>query len=118
MAVEFSLIFTNRVQVLPKATLGDGTEVTDYATRTVMEVHGVSGDYSATRGDWVNLADPADMTEADFVPWSTFEASRPAALQPLMDSYSGTVSAEVVSRIESQFNAPVNESVSAWAGTE
>ena len=118
MAVEFTLNFTNRVQVLPKATLGDGTKVTDYATRTVMEVIGVSGDYSATRGDWVSLADPADMTSADFVPWSTFEASRPAALQPLMDSYFDSVSAEVVSRIESQFNAPVNESVSAWAGSE
>ena len=118
MAVEFSLIFTSRVEVLPKATLGDGTEVTDYATKTVMEVRGVSGDYSAIRGDWVSLAAPADMTAADFVPWSTFEASRPAALQPLMDSYSGTVTAELVSRIESQFNAPVTESVSAWAGSE
>ena len=114
MAVEFNLIFTSRVSVLPKATLGDGTEVTNYATRTVMEVHGVSGDYSATRGEWVSLANPADMTEADFVPWPTFEASRPAALQPLMDSYSGTVTAELVSRIESQFNAPISESVSAW----
>ena len=118
MAVEFTLIFTNRVQVLPKATLGDGTVVTDYATRTVMEVNGVSGDYSATRGDWVNLADPADMTEADFVPWPTFEASRPAALQPLMDSYFDSVSAEMVSAIESQFNAPVSENVPAWAGSE
>ena len=118
MAVEFTLIFTDRVQVLPYATLGDGTEVTDYATRTVMEVNGVSGDYSATRGDWVSLAAPADMTAADFVPWSTFEASRPDALQPLMDSYSGTVSAEVVTRIESQFNAPVSENVPAWAGSE
>ena len=114
MAVEFNLIFTSRVEVLPKATLGDGTEVTNYATRTVMEVHGVSGDYSATRGEWVSLANPADMTEADFVPWPTFEASRPAALQPLMDSYSGSVSAEVVSRIESQFNELINENVPAW----
>ena len=32
MAVDFTLIFTNRVSVLPKATLGDGTEVMDYAT--------------------------------------------------------------------------------------
>ena len=118
MAVEFTLIFTDRVEVLPKATLGDGTEVTDYATKTVMEVRGVSGDYSAIQGNWVNLADPADMTEADFVPWPTFEASRPAALQPLMDSYFDSVSAEVVSRIESQFNAPVSENVPAWAGSE
>jgi len=35
-----------------------------------------------------------------------------------MDSYSGTVSAEVVSKIESQFNAPMNENVPAWAQTE
>ena len=118
MAVDFTLNFTNRVSVLPKAILGDGTEVTDYATSTVMEVRGVSGDYSATKGDWVSLADPADMTADDFVPWSTFEASRPAVLQPLMDSYFGAVSAEVVSRIESQFNAPVTEDVPAWAETE
>ena len=118
MAVDFTLNFTNRVSVLPKAILGDGTEVTDYATSTVMEVRGVSGDYSATKGDWVSLADPADMTADDFVPWSTFEASRPAVLQPLMDSYFGSVSAEEVSRIESQFNAPVTEDVPAWAETE
>ena len=118
MAVDFTLNFTNRVSVLPKAILGDGTEVTDYATSTVMEVRGVSGDYSATKGDWGSLADPADMTADDFVPWSTFEASRPAVLQPLMDSYFGSVSAEVVSRIESQFNAPVTEDVPAWAETE
>ena len=118
MALEFNLIFTDRVQVLPKATLGDGTEVTDYAIKTVMQVQGVSGNHSATIGDWVNLAAPADMVAADFVPWSTFEASRPAALQPLMDSYSASVSAAVVSRIESQFNAPVNESASAWEKTE
>jgi len=114
MAVEFNLIFTDRVEVLPKATLGDGTEVTDYARRTVMEVHGVSGEYSATISEWVSLASPADMVAADFIPWSTFEASRPAALQPLMDSYSGSVSAEVVNRIESQFNAPISENVPAW----
>ena len=35
-----------------------------------------------------------------------------------MDSYSGTVSAQVVSQIESQFNAPINENVPAWSGTE
>ena len=117
MAVEFTLIFTVRVSVLPKATLGDGTEVTVYATRTVMEVKGVSGDYTATRGDWVSLADPADMTEADFVDWDTFKATRPDALQALMDSYSGSVSAEVVSSIESQFNAPFNGDAD-WAGSE
>ena len=118
MALEFNLIFTDRVQVLPKATLGDGTEVTNYATKTVMEVQGVSGDYSATRGSWVNLTSPADMVAADFVPWSTFEASRPAGLQPLMDSYFASISAEVVSSIESQFNAPVDEIAPAWAKTE
>ena len=117
MAVEFTLIFTDRVSVLPKATLGDGTEVTDYATRTVMEVKGVSGDYTATRGDWVSLADPADMTEADFVDWDTFKVTRPDALQALMDSYSGSVTAGVVSSIESQFNAPFNGDAD-WAGSE
>jgi len=59
MAVEFELIFTNRVTVTPKATLGDGTEVTDYADSMVMEVRGVSGDYNATRGDYVAFVTPA-----------------------------------------------------------
>ena len=123
MAVEFELIFTDRVTVTPKATLGDGTDVTDYANSMVMEVRGVSGGlesggYSATRGDYVAFATPAEKTAENFVAWSTLSASQPAFLQPLMDSYSGIVSAEVVSKIENQFNAPINESVTAWSGTE
>ena len=118
MAVEFELIFTNRVIITPHATLGDGTDVTDYADAMVMEVRGTSGDYSGIRGDYVSFAPPEEKTAEDFVAWSTLSASQPAFLQPLMDSYSGTVSAEVVSKIESQFNAPINESVPAWSGTE
>ena len=118
MAVEFELIFTNRVTVTPKATLGDGTDVMDYADAMVMEVKGTSGDYSAIRGDYVSFAPPEDKTAEDFVAWSTLSASQPAFLQPLMDSYSATVSAQVVSQIESQFNAPINENVPAWSGTE
>ena len=123
MAIEFELIFTNRVTVTPKVTLGDGTDVTDYADAMVMEVRGTSGDgalprYSAIRGDYVSFATPAEKTAEDFVAWSTLSASQPAFLQPLMDSYSGTVSAQVVSQIESQFNAPINENVPAWSGTE
>ena len=61
MAIEFELIFTNRVTVTPKVTLGDGTDVTDYADAMVMEVRGTSGDgalprYSAIRGDYVSFA--------------------------------------------------------------
>ena len=118
MAVEFELIFTNRVIIMPHATLGDGTDVTDYADAMVMEVRGTSGDYSGIRGDYVSFAPPEEKTAEDFVAWSTLSASQPAFLQPLMDSYSGTVSAEVVSKIESQFNAPINENVPAWSGTE
>ena len=118
MAVEFELIFTNRVTVTPKATLGDGTDVTDYADAMVMEVKGTSGDYTGIRGDYVSFATPAEKTAENFVAWSTLSASQPAFLQPLMDSYSGTVSAQVVSQIESQFNAPINENVPAWSGTE
>ena len=82
-----------------------------------MEVQGVSGDYSATRGDWVQLADAADQTEASFVDWDTFKATRPDALQPLMDSYSGSVTGQVVALIESQFNAPFDGEPD-WAGSE
>ena len=118
MAVVFELIFTNRVTVTPKVTLGDGTDVTDYADAMVMEVRGTSGDYSGIRGNYVSFVAPAEKTAEDFVAWSTLSASQPAFLQPLMDSYSATVSAQVVSQIESQFNAPVNENVPAWSGTE
>ena len=118
MAVEFELIFTNRVTVTPKATLGDGTEVTDYADSMVMEVKGTSGDYNAVRGDYVSFVAPSEKTAEDFVAWSTLSASQPAFLQPLMDSYSASVSAQVVSQIESQFNAPINENVPAWSETE
>ena len=118
MAIEFELIFTNRVTITPHATLGDGTDVTDYADAMVMEVRGTSGDYSGIRGDYVSFAPPEEKTAEDFVAWSTLSASQPAFLQPLMDSYSGTVSAQVVSQIESQFNAPINENVTAWSGTD
>ena len=50
MAVTFTKIYTDRVEVSPKATLGDGTEVTDYVDAMVLEVRGTSGDFSATRG--------------------------------------------------------------------
>jgi len=118
MAVEFELIFTDRVVVLPWVALSGGVTATDYAARMVMEVKGTSGDYNAIRGDWVNFVAPNEKSPDDFVAWSTLSASQPAFLQPLMDSYSGTVSAEVISKIESQFNAPMNENVPAWAQTE
>ena len=66
----------------------------------------------------MTFATPAEKTAENFVAWSTLSASQPAFLQPLMDSYSGSVSAQVVSQIESQFNAPINENVPAWSGTE
>ena len=118
MALEFKLGFTSRVEVLPKATLGDGTEVTDYATKTIMEVKGVSGDYTSRVCNWISFAPPTDKTADDFVSWSTFSSSKPDCLQSMMDSYSGTVTASVVNSIESQFNAPLNESATAWAETE
>ena len=52
MAVTFTKIYTDRVKVSPKTTLGDGTEVTDYVDAMVMEIQGVSGSLSATRGEW------------------------------------------------------------------
>ena len=45
MAVTFTKIYTDRVEVSPKATLGDGTEVTDYVDAMVLEIEGVSGDF-------------------------------------------------------------------------
>ena len=55
MALTWELIFTDRVTITPKATLGDGTDVTDYADSMVMEVNGISGDYESTYGEVVAL---------------------------------------------------------------
>ena len=118
MALTWELIFTDRVTITPKATLGDGTDVTDYADSMVMEVKGISGDYESTYGEVVAFAPPDQKTASDYVDWATLSASQPAFLQPLMDSWSGSVTANVVNQIESQFNAPIGETVPAWAGTE
>ena len=118
MALTWELIFTDRVTITPKATLGDGTDVTDYADSMVMEVKGISGDYESTYGEVISFATPDTKTASDYVEWATLSASHPAFLQPLMDSWSGSVTANVVNQIESQFNAPIGETVPAWAGTE
>ena len=58
MEITWELIFTDRVTITPRATLGDGTEVTDYANSMVMEVEGTSGEHSAVRGQVVGFARP------------------------------------------------------------
>ena len=116
MAVTFTKIYTDRVEVSPKATLGDGTEVTDYVDAMVMEVRGVSGDFSATRGEWVRFADPATKTSSDFAAWSSLSAaSRPTWVTEAMTAFEPTVTGDLVTMIEAQFNAPVDASVTAWA---
>ena len=118
MEITWELIFTDRVTITPRATLGDGTEVTDYANSMVMEVKGISGDYESVYGEVVAFASPDTKTASDYVEWATLSASKPAFIQPLMDSWSGSVTANVVNQIESQFNAPIGENVPAWAETE
>ena len=116
MAVTFTKIYTDRVEVSPKATLGDGTEVTDYVDAMVLEVRGTSGDFSATRGEWVRFADPTTKTSSDFVAWSSLSAaSRPTWVTSAMTKFQPTVTADIVVMIETQFNAPVNTSVTGWA---
>ena len=116
MAVTFTKIYTDRVEISPKATLGDGTEVTDYVDAMVMEVRGVSGDFSATRGEWVRFADPTTKTSSDFVAWPSLSAaSRPTWVTSAMTKFQPTVTGQVVAMIEEQFNAPVNTSVTRWA---
>ena len=116
MAVTFTKIYTDRVEISPKATLGDGTEVTDYVDAMVMEVRGVSGNFSATRGEWVSFANPSTKTASDYVAWSSLSAaSRPTWVTSAMTKFKPTVTADVVAMIEAQFNASVNTSVTAWA---
>ena len=116
MAVTFTKIYTSRVEISPKATLGDGTEVTDYVDAMVMEVKGVSGNFSTTRGEWVRFAEPSTKTSSDYTAWSSLSAaSRPTWVTSAMTKFQPTVTADIVAMIESKFNAPVNTSVTGWA---
>ena len=47
MAVNFTMRYTDRVRVLPKATLKDGSTVSDYAQAMVVDLHGVSYCFAA-----------------------------------------------------------------------
>ena len=138
MAVEFELIFTGKVVVLPWVTLSGGVTATNYAIRSMMEVKGTTGNHTSssasvlqftdTSQDWVNFMAPSEKSADDFVEWSTLSASKPAFLQPLMDSYSASVSATVVNNIENQLiwsaaqplpplpDAPINDNVPDWKG--
>ena len=117
MAVNFTIKYTDRVKVLPKATLQDGSVVNDYAEAMVVDLHGVSGDYSSTCGNWVGFISPSDKGPAGYVPWSSLSAGAlPDFAKTAAESWSGSVSAQVVTQIEQQFNAPINETVPDWAG--
>jgi len=114
--MNFALNYTNRVSIKPKVTLGDGSEAVDYCERMVMEVKGSSGDLSATIGNWVNFADPSTKTAGDYAAWSSISANpRPGWVTSAMESFSGSVTAGIVSNIEGQINASVSESVPEWA---
>ena len=116
MAVTFTKVYTDRVEISPKATLGDGTEVTDYVNAMVLEVRGVSGDFSATRGEWVTFANPSTKTSSDYVAWSSLSAaSRPTWVTEAMTAFQPTVTADIVATIESKFNASEFPSVTGWA---
>ena len=116
MAVTFTKIYTDRVEVSPKATLGDGTEVTDYVDAMVMEIEGVSGDFSAIRGEWVRFAEPSTKTSSDYTAWSSLSAaSRPTWVTNAMTAFEPTVTGDIVAMIQAQFNAPEYPSVTGWA---
>ena len=116
MAVTFTKIYTDRVEISPKATLGDGTEVTDYVDAMVLEIEGVSGDFTARRGEWVAFANPSTKTASDFVAWSSLSAaSRPTWVTEAMTAFEPTVTGDVVAMIQAQFNAPEFPSVTGWA---
>ena len=117
MAVNFTIKYTDRVKVLPKATLKDGSTVNDYAEAMVVDLHGISGDYNSTWGEWVPFASPSSKEAAGYTPWSSLSADPlPAFAKTAAESWTGSVSAQVVTQIEQQFNAPINETVPDWAG--
>ena len=117
MAVNFTTRYTDRVKVLPKATLKDGSTVSDYAQAMVVDLHGVSGDYSSTWGEWVSFVSPANRDPEGYTPWSSLSADPlPAFAKTAAESWTGSVSANVIGGIEQQFNAPVDDSVPGWAG--
>ena len=117
MAVNFTIKYTDRVKVLPKATLKDGSTVNDYAEAMVVDLHGISGDYNSTWGEWVPFASPSSKEAAGYTPWSSLSADPlPAFAKTAAESWTGSVSANVIGGIAQQFNAPVNDSVTGWAG--
>ena len=117
MAVNFTTRYTNRVKVLPKATLKDGSEVSDYAEAMVVDLHGVSGNYRSTYGSWVGFISPSEKEPAGYTTWSSLSADPlPAFAKTAAESWTGSVSANVINGIEQQFNAPVTDSVTGWAG--
>jgi len=117
MTVDFTIRYSDRVKILPKATLNDGSEVSDYAEAMVVDLVGVSGSYTTTIGNWVNFISPSDKGPAGYVSWSSLSAGAlPDFAKTAGESWSGSVSGQVVTQIESQFNAPINETVPDWAG--
>ena len=117
MAVNFTMRYTDRVRVLPKTTLKDGSTVSDYAEAMVVDLQGVSGDYRSTYGEWVSFVSPSNREPAGYTPWSSLSADPlPDFAKTAAESWTGSVSANVVNQIEQQFNAPINEAVAAWAG--
>ena len=117
MAVNFTIKYTDRVKVLPKATLKDGSTVSDYAEAMVVDLHGISGEYSSTWGAWVAFVSPSKRDPDDYTPWSSLSADPlPSFAKTAAESWTGSVSANVINGIEQQFNAPVTDSVTGWAG--
>ena len=117
MAVDFTVRYSTRVKVLPRATLVGGTEVNNYAEAMVVDVIGISGDYNHTIGAWVNFVSPSQKDPEGYVGWNSLSAGPlPDFAKTAAASWTGSVTADVVSGIESQFNAPVDDYVPEWAG--
>ena len=78
---------------------------------------GISGDYSHTIGMWVNFVSPSQKDPEGYVGWNSLSAGPlPDFAKTAAASWTGSVTADVVSGIESQFNAPVDDYVPEWAG--
>ena len=115
MAIEYEKLYSDRVELLPEATLGDGTRVQNYVTATVFSVRGVSGDYRHDISSWVSFSPPENKTAETWESWSSISGSRPSWVEDAMDKYFTTVTGQIISLIESDLNAPIDVKVSSWS---
>ena len=117
MAVRYQLNISDRVLVLPSATLQNGNSVTNYVSAVVCDLIASEtvGDktYTAHADGWVPLTDPSQKTGSYDVYANL--SSRPAWITSAANAWaSDDLKANIAAEIEAQKIAPT-DSLAVWA---